>query len=468
LTTELTCSAPTAWAKVYKDDNERHFWQGEDPDPEDQEGFEVYNKECKYPSDGTYAFEGQPASGGQPADVGLACLDDSDPEKDRYRIVHMGCCEPEPALVRPVQCFEPGSQANAYLQEYNESTGEWEDVSGAQVTVKDIDCMVFALPTERFWVIGPIEGLYFPIAESGLYRRARVTSQIACGGSGTGTILKPASEGGTCNLVDSSCQVTICNPGHRKIACDGEEKIWIRVIPGTCNFFVLENRRAERAVADLDANLCPETGDVDIKNVEFRNVCSWDHEPSNAKNPFGLAGCEDDLVHIEWDEGACNWYITEVKHRKAQRIMSSIRYKDCAIDRYVYKDVAIMLCGGDPCGEPEWELAITMYEVAMVSDVSVACSEGSGTGTTADDTCELKVRKKTCCLLDDECTDLGWTTLLSGRWETVLTDVYQQGLNIVGDFRDVCVLCAVNDWTEMLIEGTDCESGTGTGTGTGG
>ena len=83
LTENLSRSDQKAKAKVYSDNDGRHFWQGEDPDPND-EGFDVYNLEERRfsePEAVTYIFAGGVDS------VGLAVLDDTDPEQERYRIV---------------------------------------------------------------------------------------------------------------------------------------------------------------------------------------------------------------------------------------------------------------------------------------------------------------------------------------------------------------------------------------------
>lgn len=86
LVTELTKDSETATAKVFDKAGERHYWQGEDPDPDDA-GFSVYNLECQSPDDGSFQFEGEPGT------VGLACFDDSKPDEDRYRIVYIsGSC----------------------------------------------------------------------------------------------------------------------------------------------------------------------------------------------------------------------------------------------------------------------------------------------------------------------------------------------------------------------------------------
>ena len=85
LVTKISPLTETAVAKVFSRDGKRHFWQGEDPDPEDC-GFLVYNLECKYPFPNRYSFEGQPG------DVGLACFDDTKQDEDRYRIVCLTSC----------------------------------------------------------------------------------------------------------------------------------------------------------------------------------------------------------------------------------------------------------------------------------------------------------------------------------------------------------------------------------------
>jgi hypothetical protein len=83
ITEPLTQNDDQALAKIFTDsESKRHFWHGEDPDPND-EGFPVYNLELvnPHPGDPPYRFLGRNGA------IGLACLDESDPEADRYRIV---------------------------------------------------------------------------------------------------------------------------------------------------------------------------------------------------------------------------------------------------------------------------------------------------------------------------------------------------------------------------------------------
>lgn len=83
LTEELESSDETAAAQIYVDSTgHRCYWQGDDPDPEDV-GFQVYNLESP-DSSTTFQFTGKVD------DIGIACLDDSDPTEARYRIVHLG------------------------------------------------------------------------------------------------------------------------------------------------------------------------------------------------------------------------------------------------------------------------------------------------------------------------------------------------------------------------------------------
>lgn len=87
LTSSLSKYTGSATAKVYTDiAANRHFWQGEDPDPDD-EGFNVYNLEATQSSYFTYQFDGSVN------DVGIACLDDSNPDVPIYRIVYIGTYE---------------------------------------------------------------------------------------------------------------------------------------------------------------------------------------------------------------------------------------------------------------------------------------------------------------------------------------------------------------------------------------
>lgn len=107
LTAPLTKQTSKAAAKVYVDDDgHRCYWQGDDPDPNyadpEDSGFDVYNLETGQALGGNPPYQFFGVAG----DVGLACLDDSDPEQSRYRVVHLS--PPRTALIlQPISTIPP-------------------------------------------------------------------------------------------------------------------------------------------------------------------------------------------------------------------------------------------------------------------------------------------------------------------------------------------------------------------------
>lgn len=100
LTQSLGCGQQKARAKVCVVNDERQFWQGEDPDSLDQ-GFDVWNLECS-DCKAPYVFQGDEK------DVGLACLDESKPGEDRYRIVHLWRSTERVLMVKAIDFIKPG------------------------------------------------------------------------------------------------------------------------------------------------------------------------------------------------------------------------------------------------------------------------------------------------------------------------------------------------------------------------
>ena len=90
LTATLSQTSVSALALVYTgDDHVRQYWQGDDPDPSNN-GLQVYNLEVSQPAGTGPAYRFSGAFG----EVGLACLDDSDPTNLKYRIVQLSLSGP--------------------------------------------------------------------------------------------------------------------------------------------------------------------------------------------------------------------------------------------------------------------------------------------------------------------------------------------------------------------------------------
>lgn len=119
LTHKLTTTgadAPSATAKVFVDSGSvRHFWQGEDPAPGDAE-FTVYNLEDRNGVAGVYRFSGEID------DVGLACLDDSLPDTDRYRIVTLSQRPPLVIRFKLTASLSTGGSAAAVIRTFDGTT----------------------------------------------------------------------------------------------------------------------------------------------------------------------------------------------------------------------------------------------------------------------------------------------------------------------------------------------------------
>ncbi len=356
--------------------------------------------------------------------------------------------------VRALDCILPGTISTVRRMRYK-SNGSYED-TGEDVQVIDVYCYIFAIKDEIFWVKRQTcdcdtSSYYTPVYPYGNIREVRVYNKIEAGATGYATVLGPSSIP-SCVFEPTSCTIQIVNHTKRPLACDTYEDVKAFLMPAMCCWEVPSAPRPNMAIATLSSDMCT-GGSASLSNVQYKDITQWPVTPTSATNPFNLVAKKGDNVLIGFDASACEWYVIQVQHCIAERIMSDVRRNGCSIERQVYEKVAIQACDCNPT----WQSAITLYTQQFISDIAVDCGTG-GTGST----CEVKARKKQCCIFDDTCTDLGWSTILSGTTETFMTDVYQQGTDVWGDFMDVCVLCVYGTSSSIVLEGTDCETGTGT------
>jgi len=396
LTKPLACDQKCSEeAEVCVIDNERQFWQGEDPDPNNQ-GFTVWNLECKCADQGPYVFKGKEH------DVGLACLDESKPDKDRYRIVRMGYCEPEVVMVCATECIKPGDTGKqAMPQQWNSETRCWEDVPEA-TTVEICDCCAWllALPGDIFKVERDDEcgqapsPCYRPSFPYGLTRQVKITEQIDCGECGEVTILYGGANFSCGYGAESSCKIKACNMSNRKLACDAQkEYATLHIAPGACSTsmpeciaWLVPSARPLRARATLTAKMCEDTQTAGISGISYLDVCDWTpkQEPNSAKNPNHLLGCNTDSVELGWNDDDCAWEVVNVQPHVFDHMVTDVYCEDdgCNVMKtWTEKKVAVQQC--EECGDTEPIIAVPGYEVTVTSFEGLDC-EGSSddcTGT---------------------------------------------------------------------------------------
>lgn len=514
LTKELTCGDRYGEALVCEIKGERQFWQGEDPDPPDPpgypdgQGFQVWNLECPCADDGPYTFKGKEG------DVGLACLDDSDPDEDRYRIVHMGC-EPEVLMVKATECIKPGDTGkSAKPQRWNDSTGCWENDDMDSVSVSDPMGWLLAIPDDCFKVERDDcrQQTYRPSMPYGLTRLVKVESTINCLSPGTVRLLKR-------DMSDSACTIQSFNRSYRKLACDADyEYATLHIQPGECcistpsyHGWLVPFPRPLRATATLPNGMCGV--DATISGIQYRDVCQWPDStpPETAECQVPQYACSGMKVELGWDDNACKWAAVNVQPTPHYPVLDIICDNvDCAVKKetpempwYVQQcepcdaTVEVALdsvqvdipngvttdCGspGDPkcdidmkttrycilgCSPGEGsDIALPTVTMDVPDGMEVECSAGES--VSGDSTCSADLTTTKYCTIGCA-VGVGSDISLPVQPVEVVDDVYfrQDGLSLKVDhcFTTICVICVddTNPYCETdTVEGTDCESGSG-------
>ncbi len=388
------------------------------------------------------------------------------------RVMHWDNCESLVPIATD-ECLYPGA-INQTVRKLKWECNEFVD-TGETLELCDPNCLLMLLPysesnKEIAWVHCPrCDGNSYeenccctPIAPFGKTRVVKVESPIACKASGPAKVMRIDACG---SYTETDCEITVCNDTNRKImgktAEDTIEFEYVTVdlfsTPDACLWMIREKKRAERALVTLDEYMCPSDTEKNATFVAWLDVCEWGETPPTklkVQNILNISGCVNDLVEVRWDEGNQSWYAGAAQQHLVD-LVTDISYSNCQIKKTVLTNIAVNACTN--CTSMQSQLAIQLYNSQVVHSIGLSCAEGSDDASTSDDTCQLTMYTKQCCTFESSCGSLVPTTLVNGRWQTVLTDVEQVGTNIDGDFTDVCVLCIANDWSETLVEGTLCE-----------
>lgn len=432
------------------------------------------------------------------------------------------------AMLRAETCIYPGDDTGTAKVQRHGALG-YEDDPGFPdpVTIDNTDCLLFALPGELFRARrdGCCTGDWYPDGPAGLIRRVMINDCIECDKTGKAYVLQTScsegsgSEGDCGGPQTAECDITVCNSSGRPIAPCGLEFGVAYLNPGTgdadCCWNVIPGPFPTRATAALSAKMCPDDSEVYIEDVNFPTMClttSWT-KPTKAKNPYGLAGCEDAKVELAltFVGCECDWDIIQVQP-KALDILADIRMdcktSTCTLEKKVYVQALVWSCDDTVCEESAgWDVVATgtvvdfvsaiecsaggsgencsaavsvttqsgcvfcagsastsnifsVAEITYVEDFDADLVPGSGEGAN----CNVTANRKTACVLTcgESVASAGAVTVLEGTSILVSQGAYDDGC-LKQTQVEVCVL-AVGTPVDDAVPGftcDDCEEGSG-------
>lgn len=345
---------------------------------------------------------------------GYMIIGDYDAGTGTMRVKRWEECQADSMMVEALECITPGTlDGLAQPLVWDSDAQEWsQDQDVSSVTICDPNCWLMVLPGEQFKVermrvcnqdagSGTTGNCYQPSFPYGLRRKVRIKSRLDCGESGTATVLIPTEVGsggsgeeGSCEpypsgcskyWLESDCDITVCNDGNRKIACDVEcEDAWAETIPGYCMWSVTPGQRAMIATATAGSSVCG--SEATITGIEYRDVCDWKAtpEPSTAGNDLEQLACEGDKLLLYWDEmETCVWKIASVQTHQYPHMLTEAKCNDdgtCGASITQTKGmVAVQQCVDCDTTEPA-ELGIGEVEVVTGATVTYEVSGGTEEG----------------------------------------------------------------------------------------
>lgn len=302
---------------------------------------------------------------------------------------------PVSVMLRALECIKPGETTKTAKVQRQSTSGYEDDPTYEEtVTVDNTDCLVFALPGELFRArMDPCcKPKWIPDGPYGLTRRVRIDDCIDSGASGTATVLQSTcgGSGGGCAGEDADCStITACNTSGRPIAPCGPEEAVAQLTPGApadgkdCCWYLQAGPYPTRAKATLGSKLCPTDSSASVSGATFPTYCGADWpKPTQAKNPYGLAGCAGAACELapKFEGCTCEWDIVQVKP-VVKEVMHDLRVScesECKVEKQEYKEVLIWSCDDSVCDTPEWETLFTGTMVDVMADISTTCEGESG------------------------------------------------------------------------------------------
>ena len=408
--------------------------------------------------------------------------------------------------VEAIDCIVPQSTTGtAYLLEYDDNEGGLVVPYGAEpITIDNSDCLVLALPGERFkieanqdsstsscaiagsrgiarfWpdtcefellnidtsnsVTSGIITTGVPAGPFGLTRRVKIESQIDCGSSGTVSIMQNTSTS-TCEWaeLDPVCEIEVCNESNRTIACDADEEATIIYTDGECMPFLIPDTRPLRAYATLTSKMCGTSSAEFADGPTFLDVCDWTERETTttATNPYELLACSGSRVELAWNDGECGWEVVQVKHHTVDGFVTSIDCGEgCALSYTALSEsVGVMQCADCTVTDT---VEIPTSEVTVLTALEADCEfDASGGGSS---TAALAIGTATLCVLDCGSGGTGSTSLTFDVQEVLLDgeltwDSQSLQLCFEGTYGEIGVLCASTTETpdSSCIQAIDCE-----------
>lgn len=478
LTQKLTTSDAFKNAVVYDDGSERHFWQGEDPDPND-DSFPVYNLEETLTVPGVYQFCGEVG------DIGLACLDESLPDADRYRIVSLSKKPPTVVRFKLTATLTSSGSAAAVIRTFNGTTyvddaaivvfdwysittqspgstrGMWRGIAGMEgfALKREVPSSSSQEEYDIIWMEQYARVIEFTLTENMGYSTASQASANV-----DSAFFQGISVGSTTTIHDDQDLFPRALSGAKGVAIRSEyttDQPYFKVV--SCQ----QMTRLLGATAD-DA-FCSDASQAPLKigslvALEFSPFSQLPSPlPTQAENLLKLAGLKDDWLILGWDEAIEKWFVLQVQHHPKEFI-TGVRYnasQGCGAIQVKKQEAAVMLCKD----ETDWQDVIQLTEQEFVYAMGVSDESGSGQNS-GTQSCALTITKaKVCGIGSPEVTST--STAVQLKQLQVITGVGADSDSLYAIARSIFVVCFGAAAEYDIVGITECESGSGSGSGSG-
>ena len=407
-----------------------------------------------------------------------------DPLSCRWELANIELCQEDTRYwIEAIDCIIPGETGSGKLLRRGPG-GDLETICDS-VEVDDTDCLVLALPGERFPVEGTDcqGGTWHPSTTFGLNRRVRIKRDggdcgLACGLVGPATVLEmgetTSGETEECTWSESDCEIDVCNQTGHPLACGEDvtqEDAEVRFDPSTCEFVAFQGYRPFTAKVQLYDGLC-ESGTAQFQGTpSFPTICyDWTETIGTAANPYQLQGCSGDFCELRLSvtDCKCTWEIIQIQEHE-HTLPYAIRYsKTCSGDpesltscklEYLEIPISVHEC---VCAEPDvWQTLIELESIDVVVDTggiyTADCDPGSSSGSPGSAVLQLK-RQKICVFPSCGEPEVETIDAWAMTAESVVVFLHDEADCLYATVATIMVPAVCDSSDEPIICGYDCDT----------